>query len=135
MRLDEIDNAIIRKLSGDSRTPFLSIAKELGVSEGTIRQRVAKLLKNDVIKRFTLELSTSTTAIVEIITSSSVPTQKISEKIKKLGVLKVYEVTGRFSIVAIIAADDFNKLNSVLESIRAIDGVIQTETFPVLKDY
>ncbi len=135
MRLDNIDNAIIKKLSNDARTPFLSIAKELDVSEGTIRQRVAKLLKNNIIKKFTLELATSTTAIVEIITSSSVPTQKISEKIKKLGVAKVYEVTGRFTIVAIIAADDFNKLNLVLEEIRAIDGVIQTETFPVLKDY
>jgi len=135
MKRDNIDELIIKRLSVDSRTSFLSIAKELSISEGTIRQRVAKLFKNGVIKKFTVELGTSAIAIVEIITSSSVPTQKISEKIKKLGVSKVYEVTGKFSIIAIINADDFNKLNSVLEEIRAIDGVIQTETFPVLKDY
>jgi Lrp/AsnC family transcriptional regulator of lysine biosynthesis len=92
------------------------------------------LLSKGVIKKFTLETGASTNAIIEIITSSSIPTQRISEKLKKLGVLKVYEVTGRFSIVAFVQADDFNKLNQILENIRSIDGVIQTETFPVLKE-
>ena len=135
MFMDTLDREIIQKLSVDSRTSFLSIAKELSVSEGTIRQRVSKLQKNGVIKKFTVELGTSTTALVEIITSSGFPTQKISEKIKKLGILHVYEVTGRFTIIAVVQAEDFNKLNQVLESIRAIEGVIQTETFPVLKEY
>jgi len=133
--MDIIDKKIVEKLSADSRTPFLSIAKELSVSEGTIRQRVAKLLKRKVIKKFTIELGTSTTALIEIVTSSSVPTQKISEKLKKLGVSKIYEVTGRFTIFVILQTDDLNKLNSILELIRSIDGVIQTETFPVLSEY
>lgn len=133
--MDNVDRAIVQKLSIDSRTPFLTISKEIGVSEGTIRQRVAKMQKSGVIKKFTLQMGTSTTALIEITTSSSVPTQKISDKIKKLGVLHVYEVTGRFSIIAIVAAEDFNKLNTVLEFIRSIDGVVQTETFPVLKEY
>ena len=133
--MDNVDRAIVQKLSIDSRTPFLTISKEIGVSEGTIRQRVAKMQKAGVIKRFTLQMGTSTTALIEITTSSSVPTQKISDKIKKLGVLHVYEVTGRFSIIAIVQAEDFNKLNTVLEFIRSIEGVVQTETFPVLKEY
>ncbi|MFA5931579.1 MAG: Lrp/AsnC family transcriptional regulator [archaeon] len=133
--MDNVDRAIVQKLSIDSRTPFLTISKEIGVSEGTIRQRVAKMQKAGVIKKFTLQMGTSTTALIEITTSSSVPTQKISDKIKKLGVLHVYEVTGRFSIIAIVQAEDFNKLNNVLEFIRSIDGVVQTETFPVLKEY
>jgi len=133
--MDSFDREIIQKLSADSRTSFLSIAKELGVSEGTIRQRVAKLVARRIIKKFTIELGTATTAFVEIITSSRVPTQKISEKIKKLGATKVLEVTGRYSIVAFLQADDLQKLNHLLEEIRSIDGVIQTETFPVLRQY
>ena len=133
--MDIIDKKIVERLSVDSRTPFLSIARELSVSEGTIRQRVAKLLKRKIIKKFTIERGTSTTALIEIVTSSSVPTQKISERLKKLGILKIYEVTGRFTIFVILQTDDLNKLNSILESIRSIDGVIQTETFPVLTEY
>lgn len=130
-----IDKKIIEYLTLDSRTSFLSISKELKISEGTVRQRVAKLQKKGVIKRFTLELGSPTNAFVEITTSSSVPTLKISEKIKKLGAVRVFEVTGRFTIIAMVQAENFDKLNLVLESVRAIEGVIQTETFPVLREY
>ena len=133
--MDIIDKKIVERLSFDARTPFLSIARELSVSEGTIRQRVAKLLKRRVIKKFTIELGTSTTALIEIVTSSSVPTQRISEKLKKFGITKIYEVAGRFTIFVILQTDDLNKLNIILESIRSIDGVIQTETFPVLTEH
>lgn len=43
--MDGIDKKIIDSLKNDSRTPFLSIAKKIGVSEGTIRQRVEKKKK------------------------------------------------------------------------------------------
>jgi DNA-binding Lrp family transcriptional regulator len=133
--LDLIDKKILEHLLRDSRTSFLSISKELKVSEGTIRQRVSKLQSRGVIRKFTVELGTATTAFVEIITSSSVPTLKISEKIKKLGAVRTFEVTGRFTIIAMIQTDTFERLNLVLESIRSIEGVIQTETFPVLREY
>ncbi len=133
--MDLIDKKILDYLLVDSRTSFISISKELKISEGTVRQRVAKLKKRGVIKNFTVQLGSHTTAFVEITTSSSVPTLKISEKIKKLGAVRVFEVTGRFTIIAMIQTPDFNKLNQVLESVRSIDGVIQTETFPVLTEY
>lgn len=133
--MDAVDKQILEKLESDSRVSFLSVAKELGVSEGTIRQRVSKMLKKGIIKRFTVDLGSHTTAIVEITTLSKVPTQKISEKIQKLGVKKIFEVAGRNSIIAVIHASDLGKLNSIVESIRSIDGVTQTETFPVLREY
>jgi DNA-binding Lrp family transcriptional regulator len=133
--LDLIDKKILEYLLNDSRTSFLSISKELKISEGTVRQRVSKLQKKGVLRRFTIELGTATTAFVEITTSSSVPTLKISEKIKKLGAVRVFEVTGRFTIIAMIQTESFDKLNQVLEAVRSIEGVIQTETFPVLREY
>jgi len=133
--MDGIDKKIIEILSNDSREPYLSIARELGVSEGTIRQRVAKMSKKGVIKKFTIETSSSTNAVVEVVTSSSSPTHKIVERIVKLGVHRVFEVTGRLSIIVIIHAPDLKELNGKLEAIRAIEGVEQTETFSVLKEY
>jgi len=133
--LDLIDKKIIEYLLSNSRTSFLSISKELNISEGTVRQRVTKLKKRGAIKSFTIQLGTATTAFVEITTSSLVPTLKISEKIKKLGAVRVFEVTGRFTIIAMVQTESLDKLNQVLEAIRSIDGVTQTETFPVLREY
>jgi Lrp/AsnC family transcriptional regulator for asnA, asnC and gidA len=42
-RLDEVDRAIVRKLQEDGRTPFRQIARDLGVSEGTVRYRAGRL--------------------------------------------------------------------------------------------
>ncbi|VVB75658.1 HTH-type transcriptional regulator LysM [uncultured archaeon] len=133
--MDGIDKKIVEILSGDAREPFLSIARTLGVSEGTIRQRVSKMCKKGIIKKFTIDTSSSTNAVVEVVTSSSSPTHKIVEKIAKLGVYRVFEVTGRLSIIVIIHAPDIKELNNKLEAIRALEGVMQTETFSVLREY
>ena len=130
--MDKIDNSIIETLRKDSRTPFLQIAKKLKVSEGTIRKRVKDLTTSGEIKRFTLETKHDTFAIVGIETDTRIETKKIVEKIKPLGVKNIYEVTGRFDVVAMVPRKDMETINDILESIRSIEGVVHTETFTVL---
>lgn len=43
MKLDKVDLDIIRILSNDGRTPNNELATELGVADGTIRNRLIKL--------------------------------------------------------------------------------------------
>lgn len=132
--MDAIDKKILSFLKNDARMPFLHIAKELKMSEGAIRQRVSKMIKNSEIKRFTTEVANKTAAIIEITTSSKIPTSKIVEKMVKLGIDRIFEVTGEFSIVAMIDAESLSQLNEKVEQIRSIEGITQTETYPVLKE-
>ena len=48
--LDKTDIAIIGHLQVDGRRPFTAIAKDLGISEASVRQRVARLLRTSVIQ-------------------------------------------------------------------------------------
>jgi Lrp/AsnC family transcriptional regulator for asnA, asnC and gidA len=48
--LDRIDIAIITRLQQDGRTPYTTIAKALGISEASVRQRVARLISRKVIQ-------------------------------------------------------------------------------------
>lgn len=48
--LDDLDEAIIEILTNDGRTPFSEIAKALGVSANTVRNRLKSLLDQDVIE-------------------------------------------------------------------------------------
>ena len=48
--MDELDQRIIGLLQIDGRIPNAQIARKLGVSEGTIRRRVGRLLQEDVIR-------------------------------------------------------------------------------------
>jgi len=56
MKLDKIDIEILHILQQNSSKPFVDIADKLGVTDGTIHQRVKKLKKMEIIKKFTVKL-------------------------------------------------------------------------------
>ena len=49
MQIDELDRKILQRLKDNGRISFVTLADELGVSEGTIRKRVRKLEENEVL--------------------------------------------------------------------------------------
>ena len=51
-RLDNIYLQIIRLLARDSRTPYRSIAADVGITQGAAKERINKMLSNGVIQRF-----------------------------------------------------------------------------------
>ncbi len=48
--LDDIDQAIVSRLSHDARTSNRRIAKELGVTEGTVRARIKRMEQEKLIR-------------------------------------------------------------------------------------
>ena len=131
--MDDLDQNIITALQKNSRMAFLQLAKDLKVSEGTIRNRVYRMQKKGIIRNFTVNLTTEASAFVEIMTDPRVSTTEISKKIRKLGVDQVYELAGRVTIVCMLRTKGLSETNDMVEAIRKLDGVQQTETFPVLK--
>ena len=49
MKLDQTDKKIIQLLGADARMSNNQMAKAIGVTEGTVRNRIQKLIKNRVI--------------------------------------------------------------------------------------
>ncbi|MDD1768874.1 MAG: AsnC family transcriptional regulator, partial [Methanomassiliicoccales archaeon] len=88
----------------DSRRPFVDIANQLKVSEGTIRSRVRKLIDDNIVQSFTIKTSgKNVKAIIEIKIDVNVNTSEVAREISKFdGVSDVFEVTGEEDIVAII---------------------------------
>jgi len=50
--IDDIDRKIITTLMRNSRASNVDIAKEVGISEGTVRRRIAQLAEKKLIRRF-----------------------------------------------------------------------------------
>jgi DNA-binding Lrp family transcriptional regulator len=98
-----------------------------------VRARVKKLVEEKVIERFTVEVKDSTRAIVLVATAQSVPTDRISNAIRDIGADRVYEISGNYDIICFVRAKSIDELNSVIERIRAVDGVVDTSTSMVLK--
>ena len=49
--MDELDRRIISLLQLDGRASNAKIAREVGVSEGTVRRRLRRLIQEDVFMR------------------------------------------------------------------------------------
>ncbi len=48
--IDQLDSRIIRELQTDGRKPYNQIAKDLGISETTVRTRAQKLINDNIIQ-------------------------------------------------------------------------------------
>jgi len=133
---DKTDEKIIRYLKEYSRESFVDIGKKLKLSESAVRRRVKNLVDSGTIKKFTVELSeeNATSAIVLVSVDSTTDTSKVSLKLVKLeGVKTVYEITGQYDITVIISASNIAEINSTIDALRKIPGVVDTNTVIILK--
>lgn len=136
MYRDKTDERIIEYLRNDSRESFVDIGKKLKLSESAVRRRVKNLVDNGTIKRFTIEEGeqNTTSAIVLISVDSTMDTSKVSTKLTKLdGVKTVYEITGQYDISVIITAPSIAEINSSIDALRKITGVIDSNTVIILR--
>ncbi len=136
MYRDKKNEKIIEFLRNDSRESFVEIGKKLMISESAVRRRVKNLVKNGIIKRFTIEVGerNATSAIVLISVDSTIDTTKVSSKLTKLeGVKTIYEITGQYDISVIISAPNIADINNSIDGLRKIPGVIDTNTVIILK--
>jgi DNA-binding Lrp family transcriptional regulator len=132
--MDYIDKKIIEILRKNSRTAITKIAENVGLTEGAVRYRIKEMLKSGVIKRFTIDTREKVDAIVLIKTEANVPTEKISEIIKKIpDVIDVYEVSGDYDIICMIERGSVGDVNETIEKIRKVRGVLETLTCMILR--
>ena len=133
---DKVDEKIIEYLKENSRESFVDVGKKLKLSESAVRRRVKNLVDSGVIKKFTLELGEEnvTSAIVLVSVDSATDTSKVSMRLAKLeGVKTVYEITGQYDITTIISASNISEINTSIDALRKIPGVIDTNTVIILR--
>jgi Lrp/AsnC family transcriptional regulator for asnA, asnC and gidA len=115
------------------------VAKELGVSEGKVRQRLKKLKDSDILRvRGEINpeaLEGQQLAIVAInVTESRLLDQKAKEVSSLEHVLHVMIVSGQFDILAHVLVDSNKGLvNFLTERLSEIQGITATQSFIVLK--
>ncbi|MCK5671282.1 Lrp/AsnC family transcriptional regulator [Candidatus Bathyarchaeota archaeon] len=134
--VDEIDERILDLLEEDARMTYVEIGKIVGLSEGAVRNRIQNLTSTGVIKKFTIEKSTShgVSAVTMIAVDPSTPTYEVSMSVSELdGVERVYEVTGEYDIMLVSSSVNIDGINQCIEDIRKIVGVEKTNTIIVLR--
>ncbi len=135
--LDLTDRQILGFLRENSRMPFLAIAKRLHVSESTVRKRVKKLVKQGVIRNFSVTLD-SRLAFQSLVAIKCKPktTKTIARKLHQLEpLMPLFEVTGHFDIFCLISAPTSRELNKKIDKVRDTYGVLETESFLIVEKW
>ncbi len=115
------------------------MAKELGVSEGMIRQRLKKLKESDILRvRGEINpevLEQQQLAIVAINVNESKHLDQKAQEISAVeNVLHVMIVSGQFDILAHVLVDSNKGLVKFLtEKLSAVEGIVATQSFIILK--
>lgn len=134
--MDKLDKQILNILKDNSRMHYQGIADKLGVTEGTIRHRVVKLVEEGIIEKFTIKCKDTTTSLILIKLDTSVRTADFVKILKKIDkITLVYHVTGEDSIICYVETSNIDELDNIIETIRAQQGVLGTKTINVLKKY
>lgn len=136
--LDDLDKEIIRMLAINSRMSYRKIAEKLGVSPATIIVRLRKLRKKGIIKSFTIDLDPEklgySVQAYMLVKTDPKKTRNVLIKLSRIdNIVEISEVTGDYHLLLKIWAEDQRALAKVIDRIRIIDGVVDTNTMLVLK--
>ncbi len=134
--MDDLDRQILDILRRDARTPYTEIADEVGTSEGTVRNRVERMMDDDVIERFTISTRTGNVqAMLEISVAVDVDTKAVSERMAEWDEVDfVWMVSGEQDIVLVVDAADTRGVNDLITKARDQDEVVSTKTRLILDE-
>ncbi|AGN00867.1 transcriptional regulator [Salinarchaeum sp. Harcht-Bsk1] len=134
--MDDLDREILSILRRDSRTPYTEIADEVDTSEGTVRNRVERMLEDGVIERFTVATHTGNIkAMIEVEVDVDVDTQAVSESMADWAQVDfVWMVSGEQDIVLVVDAPDTQGVNDLITQARELSEVVNTKTRLILDE-
>ncbi len=136
-QLDDLSKQIIEKLQQDGRRSYAGIGKAVGLSEAAVRQRVQRMVDAGVMQIVAvtdpMQLGFARQAMIGIRCTGD--TTKVAEKLAAIESVDYVVLTaGSFdAICEVVCADDDDLLDLLNTQIRALPGVISTETLVYLK--
>ncbi|MEI9987351.1 MAG: Lrp/AsnC family transcriptional regulator [Aliidongia sp.] len=137
--LDTVDRQLLEELRENSRLPTATLAKRLGVSRGTVQNRIDRMQQAGVLLGFTIRLrGDAETGLIRAITALELRSGEAKAVIAALRrnpeVSRIHSTNGRWDLVVELRAADLTELDRVLTEIRSIRAISHSETSILLAE-
>lgn len=136
--MDDLDMRLLAAMKNDARRPFLTLAKDLEVSDATIHNRIRSLEKAGVIKGYVTildseKLGYKVSAFIELRIKPGTAEQ-VGQKLSKIpNVMEVFELHSHCDILVKVQVRDLRELrDELVKRISAVPDVLSKETNVVL---
>ncbi len=138
--MDDTDRQLIALLRKDARTTVATLAGKLGVSRGTVTNRLRKLEDEQVIVGYSVRLRPDAEpnqirAWMGVRVDGNQTRAVIASLLGEPGVAALHDTNGRWDLLAELRAETMTELSQVLERVRLIKGIANTETSILLASY
>ncbi|MCP5072725.1 MAG: Lrp/AsnC family transcriptional regulator [Rhodobacteraceae bacterium] len=138
---DTLNRSIISRLQQDGRTPFAEIAVELGVSEGTIRNRVNGMKQAGMLRIVAIAdpvaVEYRTDAMMGLKVAPGYAPQQVATRLAAVpDVVYILWVGGRYDLLVEVVSNDKDGFLDFLETeIHGQPDIASVETMTGLKNY
>lgn len=130
---DQLDRELIALLRNDGRAPLSKLADILGVSRGTVQNRLDRLMSSGTLHGFTVRVredyehdAIRALMMIEVVGKS---TSQVIKKLRGMPELRTLHTTnGAWDLVAEIQTQSLNDFDRVLREVRMVDGILNSET-------
>jgi DNA-binding Lrp family transcriptional regulator len=138
--MDETDHRLLSLLRQDARISIATLATRLEVSRGTVTNRIRRLEDDNVIVGYTVRLrpdvqQSEIKAWMSIAVEGNQTRTVIANLLGEPGVATLHDTNGRWDLLAELRAENLQALAKVLERIRLLKGISNTETSIHLETY
>lgn len=138
--MDETDQKLLSLLRQDARMTVAALATRLAVSRGTVSNRIRRLEDERVIVGYTVRLRPDVShneikAWMSIAVEGNQSRSVIASLLGEPGVAALHDTNGRWDLLAELRAENLQALAKVLERIRLLKGISNTETSIHLETY
>lgn len=135
MTTDATDRRLIALLREDGRASAAWLGRKLGLARTTVQSRIDRLLARGEIKGFTVRMGDERGQIAAQVMITAAPklAPRAQAALRALPeVRRLYSVSGRFDLIAVLVADTVGEMDAAIDRIGALEGVERTESSIVL---
>ena len=121
------DEKLLAILRTNARASISDLARALNLSRSTVQSRMLKLEETGVIKGYSVDygdayLSQMVSAHVSIKVKQKLTT-KTNLELKQIDAIsQLYAISGEFDLIAVVQAQNLEKLSHLLDDIGNLDG-------------
>ena len=138
--IDEVDVRILSRLRENARLSNVEIARELGISEATIRRRIKSLEDKGIIQGYSCYLNyqlieNPVKAYVHLSLEPGDRDDVVAKVTNHPRAVAVYRVTGEHDVLCVMFFIDMSELHEFLDRYLQIPGIRHVETQIVLSPY
>ena len=138
--MDSTDHRLIALLRKDARMSVAALAAKLGVSRGTVTNRLRKLEDAQVIVGHAVRLRPDAEpnqirAWMGVLVDGNQTRAVVANLLGEPGVAALHDTNGRWDLLAELRAESTTELSKVLDRVRLIKGIANTETSILLASY